>query len=186
MRAPKMFKPCFTFSVPGVSSVPNAISIIENNELMTNLADTLREWPGVTGVSDADWGDIPRLAGTPDTPDHGAGVSTLSTDNLLNNKKELNADTPGTPDTPENSLCRKLLPDTGLVPEGLSEIEAQLWRAIAVHPGLTQEQLCEVAGVTLDEFNASTPALCGRNLVWPDFARYGGWVTAQQVREDRL
>lgn len=183
MRIPKLFKPAFKFGVPGVPGVPDTISAIENNELNPILADTLTEWPSVPGVPDAGSVDPPRLAGTPDTPDHAAGVSTLSTDNLLNNQEELNADTPGTPDTPENSLCRKLLPDTGPIPEGLNEIEARLWRAIAAEPGLSRVQLCERTGVTLEEFNASTPVLCGQQLAWPDYARYGGWMTARQAEE---
>ncbi len=186
MRTPKMFKPCFTFGVPSVSSVPDAISIIENNELIITLADTLREWPGVTGVSDADWADGSRPAGTPDTPHDFDGVSAMLKNNLLNNKEELNWDTQGTPDTLDNPSYQKLLPDTGSVPEGLSEIEAQLWQAIAAEPGLSRVQLCKRTGVSVDAFDASTPALCGRLLVWPDFARYGGWVTAQQVKEDQL
>ena len=183
MRIPKLFKPSFKFGVPGVPGVPDTISAIENNKLNPILADTLTEWPGVPGVPDADGVDAPRLAGTPDTPDHAAGVSTLSNDSLLNNKENRNADTPGTPDTPENSLCRKLLPDTGPIPEGLNEIEARLWRAIAAEPGLSRVQLCERTGVTLEEFNASTPVLCGQQLAWPDYARYGGWMTARQAEE---
>jgi hypothetical protein len=183
MRIPKLFKPSFKFGVSGVPGVPDTISAIENNKLNPILADTLTEWPGVSGVPDTDSVDAPRRAGTPDTPDHAAGVSTLSTDNLLNNQEELNTDTPGTPDTPENSLCRKLLPDTGPIPGGLNEVEARLWRAIAAEPGLSRVQLCERTCVTLEEFDANTPVLCGRQLAWPDYVRYGGWMTARQAKE---
>ena len=183
MRIPKLFKPSFKFGVPGVPGVPDTTGTIENKELNPVFADTPIEWLGVPGVPDAARAEVSQFTGTPDTPDVSTGVSVNLRNNILNNKRELKPDTPGTPGTPNKPVYRKLLPDTGPIPEGLNEVEARLWRAIAAEPGLSRVQLCERTGVTLEEFNASTPVLGGRQLVWADFARYDGWITARQAKE---
>lgn len=182
MRIPKIFTPRFSLGVPGVPGVSDSADVMKNKVFDSISADTPLEELGVPGVTDIALSTANRHSGTPDTPDDSAGVAEKLLFKRLNLKEALNPGTPGTPDTPENPSRRNLLPDTGPLPEGLTEIEARLYRAIAAHPGLTRAQLCEQADLTLDEFNARTPTLCGRLLAWPDFARYGGWVTASQAQ----
>ncbi len=181
MLIPKMFKPRFSFGVSRVPGVPESISLLKNNKLDSIPIDTPQEEPGVPGVSSTALHPAIRHSGTLDTPDDSAGVAEQSMLKYLNPQETLNTGTPGTPDTPENPLRLNILPDTGPLPEGLTIIEARLYQVIATEPGLTRTQLCERAGLTLDEFNASTPVLCSRQLVWPDFAQSGGWITAQQA-----
>lgn len=182
MRIPKIFTPRFSLGVPGVPGVSNSIDVMKNKEFDSISADTPLEELGVPGVADTALSIANPHSGTPDTPDDSTGVAEKFLFKRLIINESLNSGTPGTPDTPENQSHRNLLPDTGPLPEGLTEIEARLYRAIAVHPGLTRAQLCEQAGVALDEFNASTSTLCGRLLAWPDFAQQDGWITARQAK----
>ena len=124
MRIPKLFKPSFKFGVPGVPGVPDTTGTIENKELNPVFADTPIEWLGVPGVPDAARAEVSQLTGTPDTPDVATGVSVNLRNNILNNKRELKPDTPGTPDTPENSLCRKLLRTCGTCRHALCDPES--------------------------------------------------------------
>lgn len=182
MRIPKISTPRFSLGVPGVPGVFNSTDVMKNKDLDSISADTPLEELGVPGVANTALSTANPHSGTPGTPDDSAGVAEKFLLKRLIIKEPLKSGTPGTPDTPENQSHRNLLPDTGPLPEGLTEIEARLYRAIAAHPGLTRSQLCEQAGLTLDEFNASTPTLCGRQLAWPDFAQQNGWITARQAK----
>ena len=185
MHTPKVFTPCFAFGVPSVPSVSNTTNVIENKGLNSIYSDTPTGELGVPEVPDGPWADTDWLAGTPDTLDDPVGVPEQSISNQLMPKGELDSDTLGTPGTPENQSRQKLMPDTGPLPKGLNASETRIYQAIAAQPGLSRAQLCEVAGVTLEEFNASTPILCGRQLTWPDYLRHGGWITASQARAVR-
>lgn len=181
MRIPKIFTPRFSFGVSGVSGVFDSTDVMKNKVLQPIAADTPTAGPSVSGVSEPLLIALTGQPDTPATPSDVAGVAEDWKNNRLNLKDTFKSGTPDTPDTPVDPLHTILRPDTGPLPEGLTAIEARFYQAIAAHPGLSRSQLCERAGLTLDEFNASTPALCGRDLAWPDFTHYGGWITARQV-----